>query len=99
MRVSKAFRYRVYLTIQQVARVAGWENALRFLWNLALEQRLMGLARPKGERRYPTAFDQINELTELRAACSWLADVPRNVCAQLLVELDRAWDGSPLGRG
>jgi len=64
---------------------------LRFLWNLAHEQRLMGLARPHDERIFPTAFDQINELTELRTALPWLSDVPRNVCAQLLVELDKAW--------
>lgn len=68
-----------------------WEGALRFLWNLAHEQRLLGLARCKDEKRYYTAFDQINELTELRAELPWLADVPRNVCAQLLVELDKAW--------
>jgi putative transposase len=88
---SKAFRFRVYPTPEQVARLDAWEGALRFLWNLGLEQRKLGYARPKGERVYPTAFDQINELTELRAALPWLADVPRNVCAQLLVELDRAW--------
>jgi transposase len=39
----------------------------------------------------PSAFDQINQLTDLRAAEPWLADVPRNVCAQLLVDLDAAW--------
>ena len=89
--VSKAFRFRVYPTPAQVARLDAWEGALRFLWNLALEQRKIGLARPRDERRYPTAFDQINELTELRTALLWLADVPRNVCSQLLVELDRAW--------
>ncbi len=89
--VSKAFRYRVYPTQEQVARLNAWEGALRFLWNLALEQRKLGLSRPRCERVYPTAFDQINELTELRAALPWLADVPRNVCSQLLVELDRAW--------
>jgi putative transposase len=91
VRTSKAFRYRVYPTPEQVTRLDAWESALRFLWNLALEQRKLGLARPRDERRYPTAFDQINELTELRAALPWLADVPRNVCSQLLVELDRAW--------
>ena len=89
--VSKAFRYRVYPTQEQVARLNAWERALRFLWNLALEQRKLGLARPRDDRRYPTAFDQIAELTELRAALPWLADVPRNVCSQLLVELDQAW--------
>jgi putative transposase len=91
VRVSKFFRFRVYPTPAQVARLDAWESALRFLWNLALEQRRMGLARPRDERRYPTAFDPIHELTELRAEWPWLADVPRNVCSQLLVELDQAW--------
>lgn len=68
-----------------------WENTLRSLWNLAHEQRLAGYGRSKSERRYPTAFDQINELTALRAEFPWFADVPRNVGAQLLVELDKAW--------
>jgi putative transposase len=68
-----------------------WECALRFLWNIAHEQRLSGYARLTGERKFPSAFDQINELTELRKELDWLSDVPRNVCAQLLVELDKAW--------
>lgn len=91
MKTCKAFRFRVYPTPKQIDRLATWDNALRFLWNLANEQRCLGYARPKDERRYPTAFDQINELTELRGALPWLADVPRNVCAQLLIELDKAW--------
>ena len=51
----------------------------------------MGLARCGDDKRYPTAFDQNSELTALRAELPWLADVPRNVCTQLLVELDKAW--------
>jgi len=88
--IRKGFRFRVYPTPKQQARLRRWEGSLRFLWNLGLEQRRMGLARPRGEKRFPTAFDQINELTALRAELPWLADVPRNVCAQLLVELDKA---------
>jgi putative transposase len=91
VKIVKAFRYRVYPDDAQVARLARWNDALRFLWNLGLEQRRIGLARCGGDKRYPTAFDQINELTALRAELPWLADVPRNVCSQLLVELDRAW--------
>lgn len=91
MLIRKGFRYRIYPNAVQVARLLAWENALRFLWNLALEQRRLGLAHPHSERRFYTAFDQINELTALRAELPWLADVPRNVCAQLLVELDKAW--------
>ena len=91
MLVRKAFRYRVYPTREQERRLVAWEGALRFLWNLALEQRKAGLSRPRDERVFPTAFDQINELTGLRAELPWLADVARNVCAQLLVELDKGW--------
>jgi len=89
--IRKGFRFRVYPTPGQAARLLAWESALRFLWNLALEQRLMGLSRCGKAKRYPTAFDQINELTELRSALPWLAAVPRNVCAQTLVELDKAF--------
>lgn len=91
MPLRKSFRYRVYPSPEQEARLASWENSLRFLWNLAHEQRLLGLARPRGERRYYTAFDQQKELTVLRGELPWLADVPRHVCAQLLVALDLAW--------
>lgn len=87
----KAFRFRVYPTPAQESRLLAWEASLRWLWNIAHEQRRMGCARPRDERRFPTAFDQINELTPLREQAPWLADVPRNVCSQLLVELDKGW--------
>ena len=87
--IRKAYRYRAYPTPAQQERLVAWESALRWLWNIANEQRLAGTHRT--DKRYPTAFDQINQLTELRAELPWLADVPRNVCAQLLVELDKAW--------
>jgi putative transposase len=89
--IRKGFRYRVYPSAEQVARLNAWEDALRFLWNLANEQRLIAYRHCKYDRIYPTAFDQINELTELRSELPWLSDVPRNICAQLLVELDKAW--------
>lgn len=89
--VRKAFRYRAYPTTAQIAQLDEWSNALRFLWNLANEQRRLGLDREHGERRYPTAFDQAKDLTELRSELPWLAEVPRNVSMQLLHELDKAW--------
>jgi putative transposase len=89
MLTYKAFRYRVYPTPTQEARLVAWEGALRFLWNIANEHRLLGLSMSK--KRYPTAFDQMRGLTELRASLPWLADVPRHVAAQLLVELDKGW--------
>jgi putative transposase len=87
----KAFRFRVYPTVEQEARLVAWSDALRFLWNIAHEQRLMGLQTVRDRRKFYTAFDQINELTALRQDLPWLADVPRNVSSQILVALDKAW--------
>jgi putative transposase len=89
--VDKTYRYRIYPTPEQEAMLGEWQHALRFLWNLALEQRLMGLAHPPGEKKFFSGYDQINQLKELRQELPWLADVPRNVSAQLLLELDKAW--------
>lgn len=88
MLIRRGFRYRIYPTPEQEVRLLAWEGALRALWNTAHEQCLIYLSRGA---RMPTAFDQITQLTELRADTPWLADVPRNVCAQLLVDLDAAW--------
>jgi putative transposase len=87
--IRRGYRFRVYPTPAQEARLLRWESALRFLWNLANEQRLMGLART--DRIYQDAFGQRRELTQLRAELPWLSDVPRNACDAALEELDKAW--------
>ena len=51
MLIHKSFVYRVYPSEEQVARLGQWNDALRFLWNLANEQRLMGLARCGKDKR------------------------------------------------
>jgi hypothetical protein len=71
MLIHKAFRYRVYPTPAQEAQIVRWESALRFLWNLANEQRLLCLSMSR--KRYLTAFEQQRELTALRADLPWLA--------------------------
>ncbi len=91
MKIHRTYRFRVYPTPEQEERLRAWQDALRFLWNLANEQYLMGMARPRGERVYPTAFGQGRELTELRAQLPWLADVPRDCSEAVLLRLERAW--------
>lgn len=91
MIIRKSYRCRIYPTRKQAERLVRWQNALRFLWNIAHEQRLLALARPSGERRYFSAFDQGLQLTELRNDLPWLADVPRSACHSVLSSLDKAW--------
>lgn len=89
--LRRGYRFRSYPRPEQVARLESWEHTTRWLWNLGHAQRVAMGQRCKVDRKPITAFDQIHELTELRAMLPWLADVPRNVCAQVLVELDAAW--------
>jgi len=49
------------------------------------------LARCRVDRKIITAFGQCKELTQLRADLPWLTDVPYDVCAAVLMELDKAW--------
>ena len=69
-----------------------WQRSLRWLWNLAHEQRLMGLARLDGEKVYVRYLQQQTELTDLRAELPWIADVPCASCQAILRDLDKAWD-------
>lgn len=91
MIIHRTYKYRIYPSVAQIKRMVDWENSLRFLWNLANEQRLVGLAHSKDYRKYYTAFDQMKELTKLRKEVPWLADVPRDICNQILIVLDIAW--------
>lgn len=88
----RTYVYRVYPSPAQQQRLMRWEGACRFLWNIAHEQRLLGLIRPRGAKVYPTVFDQARELTELRAEHPWLADVPRHASQAILNRLGECWD-------
>jgi putative transposase len=84
----RGFRYRLYPTAEQEARLLAWEGALRALWNIAHEQRRLYLARGA---RMPSFVEQARQLTDLRVEVPWLADVPRHLCGRVLADLDLAW--------
>lgn len=91
VQVHKAFVYRLYPTAEQEQTLRRWEGVLRFLWNLAHEQRLRGLERLDGEKVYPSWYDQKKELTELRDEHEWIRALPCNSQQQTLRHLDEAW--------
>lgn len=100
MKILRAQRYRLHPTPEQCARLQAWQGALRFLWNLALEQYLMhGERRCRVDRAYPTFFQQCKDLTDLRAELPWLADVPVSLCQSVLKDLAEAWKRCWDGRG
>lgn len=88
MLIRRGERYRIYPTLDQVERLERWEGALRWLWNNAHAERV---AKLENGYMVPSAFDQGRGLKGLRLSLPWLADVPRDVCSQLLMELDESW--------
>jgi putative transposase len=98
MMIQRAYRFRVYPITAQVERMKLWRASLRFLWNLALEQRRYGLQRQakigKGgtdERVFVSYFDQNKEMTAVCAEDARLADVPSTCRQQILRDLDLAY--------
>jgi len=100
----RAFVFRLYPTPEQSERLSSWVGAVRFVYNLALEQRRT-FWRPG--RRFDS-FTQGREITALRHDIEWIGDVPREALDQALRDLDvaykRWWTGvsgapSPRRRG
>lgn len=86
--------YRLYPTAEQADRLGQWVGTVRFVYNLALEQR-----RIFGRRGRQFNFvNQGRELTDLRKEADWLADVPRNALDAALRDLDEAYAAWRVGR-
>lgn len=94
MVIRKAHVYRLYPTDEQAQKLVQWVGAVRFTYNLALEQR-RDWYRPG--RRFNFA-SQCREVTALRAEVDWLRDVPVHPLQQAIKDLDRAYQNWWAGR-
>lgn len=91
IKLHRAWRYRIYPTPEQEMRLRAWQDTLRFLWNLLVEQRRMVEKRSPTDRVRPTLFTTQFDLTALRSEFEWVEDVPRSLAQGVLVDHDLAW--------
>jgi hypothetical protein len=91
MLINKYFKYRIYPNKYCVSKLDYWTTTLRFLWNIAHEQRLLGYSRLKGEKIFLFASQQQKELTLLRKEFDWIRSVPRHAEDKTLIDLETAW--------
>lgn len=93
MVIRKAHVYRLSLTAEQETTLGRWVGAVRFVYNLALEQR-RDWWRPG--RKF-NAVSQCLELTALRKEAEWIREVPAQSMQQALRDLERSyqnwWEG------
>lgn len=87
----KTFKYLIHPSEGQLKKLADWDGACRYLANLSLEQWNLGMARPKGERKYPSFAESCRQATELRKEVTWLNEVPRHVTTEVLRGVETSW--------
>lgn len=85
--IQRSFRYRLYPTPDQAETLTQFVGAVRFIYNLALEQRATFERRG---RRFNLA-SQSREITELRREVDWLRAAPVCALQQPLRDLDKAF--------
>ncbi|GMM94177.1 RNA-guided endonuclease InsQ/TnpB family protein [Qipengyuania sp. MTN3-11] len=92
MQVLRTQKYRLYPTAEQAEKLAEFARVVRFIYNLALEQRRdfwRQFKRATGKSL--NYVSQGRQLTELRAENDWIAAVPANCQHSALQDLDKAF--------
>lgn len=96
--IARSFKYRCYPTDTQIATLAAWQEACYEVQRLCIIQRriawrkrttLYGGAKP--ERPQPSRASQGREVTQLRGAYAYLADVPADTMSAVVKRVDMAY--------
>lgn len=85
----KSYKYRIYPTVKQRDFIDKHINCNRFIYNLALETKLMAYSTNKHNL---TCFDLMKQLTELKKEYIWLKEVDSQVLQQSIIDLDSAFN-------
>lgn len=84
----KAYKYRLYPTIEQSVLIDKHIDACRFVYNLALETKMYAYS---AHRVNLTRYDLIGQLPELKKQCEWLKEVDSQSLQQSIINLDKAF--------
>lgn len=93
--IHRSFRYRLYPTVEQAERLSQFVGTVRFVYNLAWEQRWTFGRRGR-------SFNYVRqslEVTDLRREFDWIASAPSSALTQCLRDLDKAYNGFFTGKG
>jgi putative transposase len=96
MVVLKAYKFRIYPTAEQETLFWQTIGCCRLVYNLCLDQKK--LERERSSPRKLTAFDQINELPELKRQFEFLKEAPANSLQQVILDLHKGFKNFFEGR-
>lgn len=85
----RAFRYRIYPTIEQQKELAKVFGSVRFVYNLALETRLTAYS---GSKKFLSLHEITKQLPDLKKECKWLTKVNSQCLQMALRNQEIAWN-------
>lgn len=86
--MEKAFKFRIYPTLEQATLIQKTFGCARFVYNHYLDQRRTAY---KETGKSPTRFQQDKDLTALKKASPWLQEVDSRALKYALKNLDNAY--------
>lgn len=92
----KRLKFRLYPDIEQKELIAKHIGSSRFVYNLALETKVVAYS---GTKHNLSSFDLITQLPELKKECLWLKDVNSQSLQQAIRNMDVAFKGFFRGGG
>lgn len=99
-RMFRTQKYRLYPTEEQAEKLAQFAGAVRFVYNLALEQRRDFCRQYKrATGKTLNYISQGPQLTALRRECEWLRETPADCQHGALQDLDKAFAAFYRGGG
>jgi putative transposase len=96
MIVRKAHRFRIYPDATQEELFRRTIGCCRLVYNLCLDQKKLEWERSKPRKL--TAYDQINEVPELKREFGFLKEAPTNSLQQTILDLHKAFKNFFEGR-
>ena len=86
--MKKVFKYRIYANRLTLSKTEQWLETCRFLYNLALEQRIKAY---KYHRRSISKFEQMRQVTELRHSFPEYQEIYADVLQNVIKRLDKSY--------
>jgi len=88
MKLMKTYKYKLKPTKKQEETFESWVNTCRFIYNLALEERITHYEMRK---KSPSKFDQYNQLSELKKYFPFLKRTYSSTLEDSLDRLDKTY--------
>ena len=96
MKLMKTYKYKLKLTKKQENTCESWINTCRYIYNVALEERILAYQMRK---KSVSKFDQYNQLPLIKKQFPFVSEVYSDTLGEVLDRLDKAYQSFFRGSG